>query len=82
VERRQSEPARAWNIPHHLREINVRPRAFIDRLSAKFSLLISLGVLCVVLLLFLAYDVNSLVILAMGLALTVFNVAERKKPDS
>ena len=57
------------------------PRAFIDRFSAKFSLLISLGVLCVVLLLFLAYDVNSLVILAMGLALTVFNVAERKKPD-
>jgi len=32
-------------------------------------------------LIFLAYDVNSLLILVLGIALTVFNVAERKKPD-
>ena len=71
----------ATEYPPHLREINLMPRALIDRFGPEFAFLLSLGVLSVVLLIFLAYDVNSLLILAMGIALTVFNVAERKKPD-
>lgn len=67
--------------PPHLREINVMPRALINRFGPEFSFLLSLGVLSVVLLIFMAYDVNSLVILVLGIALTVFNMAERKKPD-
>ena len=67
--------------PPHLREINVMPRALINRFGPEFSFLLSLGVLSVVLLIFMAYDVNSLVFLVLGIALTVFNMAERKKPD-
>jgi len=67
--------------PPHLREINVMPRALINKFGPEFSFLLSLGVLSVVLLIFIAYDVNSLVILVLGIALTVFNMAERKKPD-
>ncbi len=67
--------------PPHLREINLMPRALIDRFGPEFSFLISLGILSVVLLIFLAYDANSLLVLAMGIALTVFNIAEKNKPD-
>ena len=65
----------------HLRKINLMPRALIDRFGPDFAFLISLGVLAFVLLIFLAYDVNSLLILVMGIALAVYNLAESKKPD-
>jgi len=62
--------------PPSRRHINVLPRALIDQLSAEFTFLISLGVLSILLITFIDYRLNELLMLAGGVVLAAFNVSD------